>query len=68
MLIYVLSTDAFVDISYELIRPFLLICAPIPPFGFVPSYFATYLKTDIIKYMGLEPAKISVYLCIHIYT
>ena len=55
---YVLSTDAFVNISYELIRQFLLTCAPIPPYGFVPSYFATCLKTD--KYMGLEPANIYV--------
>lgn len=57
---YVLSTDAFVEISYELIRTFLLTCAPITPSGFVPLYFATCLKTDIIKYMGLECAKISV--------
>jgi len=47
---YALSTDAFVDISfvdisYELIRPFLLTCARIPPYGFIPLYFATCLKT-----------------------
>lgn len=47
-----------------MIRPFLYSVASIPTCGFVPSYFATCLKTDIVKYIGLEPANISVKLVV----